>query len=73
MLWNLKSVQTDKIALQKEMNGMVERLRPGSDVTIDIGDPDDLTEIIINWLIVMAIYFFCSQGLKTIFGLLTPN
>ena len=55
----MKSVQTDKIALQKEMSGMVDRLRDRSDivtasvassndVTIEIGDENDLTEIIIN-------------------------
>lgn len=39
----------DKIALQKEMNGMVDRLRDRSeDVIIDIGDEDDLTEIVIS-------------------------
>ena len=44
-----KSVQMDKIALQKEMNGMVDRLRDRSeDVIIDIGDEDDLTEIVIS-------------------------
>ena len=44
----LKSVQTDKIALQKEMSGMIDRLRNGSDIAIEIGEEDDLTEIIIN-------------------------
>ena len=44
-----KSVQMDKIALQKEMNGMVDRLRDRSeDVIIEIGDEDDLTEIVIS-------------------------
>lgn len=39
----------DKIALQKEMNGMVDRLRDRSeDVIIDIGDEDELTEIVIS-------------------------
>ena len=46
ILW--KSVQTDKIALQKEMSGMIDRLRNGSDIAIEIGEEDDLTEIIIN-------------------------
>ena len=54
-------MQTDKIALQKEMSGMVDRLRDRSpthdsshvnesshDVAIEIGDENDLTEIIIN-------------------------
>ena len=39
----------DKVALQKEMNGMVDRLRDRSeDVIIDIGDEDELTEIVIS-------------------------
>ena len=39
----------DKVALQKEMNGMIDRLRDRSeDAIIEIGDEDELTEIVIS-------------------------
>lgn len=39
----------DKVALQKEMNGMIDRLRDRSeDAIIEIGDENELTEIVIS-------------------------